>query len=99
MEEESEARFGLGVLRYTGRAFALVWRTHRGLSVALAALSLVAGVVPAGIAYVGKLIVDGVILAAESGADADRVAVLWFIGVELALVARGARPRAARSRW
>ena len=87
MEEESEARFGLGVLRYTGRAFALVWRTHRGLSVALAALSLVAGVVPAGIAYVGKLIVDGVILAAESGADADRVAVLWFIGVELALVA------------
>lgn len=87
VEDEDEARFGLGVLRYTGRAFALVWRTHRGLSVALAALSVIAGVAPAGVAYVGKLIVDGVVRAARTGAEADREMVLWYIGAELALVA------------
>ena len=54
-----------GLVEYTRRALILVWTTNRALSVALAALTLVAGVLPAGVAYVGSLIVDAVIRAAE----------------------------------
>jgi ATP-binding cassette subfamily B protein len=44
---------------------ALVWSTNKTLSVGLALLTLVAGVLPAGIAYVGAQIVDAVIHAAD----------------------------------
>src|SRR6266478_5335663 len=54
-----------GVFAYSSRALALVWSTNRTLSVSLALLTLVAGVLPAGIAYVGAQIVDAVIHAAE----------------------------------
>lgn len=76
-----------GVARSSGRAFALVWRTHRGLTLALAALSLVAGVVPALGAYVGKLIVDGVVAAIGSGTEAATARVLWLVAAEFAIVA------------
>jgi len=85
--DQSGLRRFVGVFKYTGRAFRLVWATHRRLSVALGLLSVVAGILPAAVAYVGKLIVDGVVLAAETGAAADRDAVLWYIAAELALVA------------
>ncbi len=49
--------------RYSRRALELVWSTHRGLAVALAALTVAVGVLPASMAYVGKLIVDGVVAA------------------------------------
>jgi ATP-binding cassette, subfamily B, bacterial len=75
------------VFRYTRRAVELVWTTSKSLSVALGLLSLSSGVVPAGMAYVGKLIVDAVIRAAETGAAVDRNATLMWVGVELALVA------------
>lgn len=81
-------RFAIaGIVRSSGRAFALVWRTHRGLTVALALLSLVAGVVPALAAYVGKLIVDGVVAAMQSGTPADAARVLWLVAAEFAIVA------------
>ena len=51
------------VFRYTRHALDLVWSTSRKLTVALALLTLVAGVLPAGIAYVGALIVDAVVAA------------------------------------
>jgi ATP-binding cassette subfamily B protein len=44
---------------------ALVWSTNKSLSVSLALLTLVAGVLPAGIAYIGAQIVDAVIHAAD----------------------------------
>jgi ATP-binding cassette subfamily B protein len=55
----------LGVFAYSSRALALVWSTNRALSITLAVLTLVAGVLPAAIAYVGAQIVDAVIHAAE----------------------------------
>ena len=57
----------------------LVWRSSRGLTVAMAALTLVGAVVPLGVAYAGKRIVDAVV--ARSGA-----ATLRWVLVELALV-------------
>ncbi|HLN48141.1 MAG TPA: hypothetical protein VK251_01425, partial [Steroidobacteraceae bacterium] len=53
----------LGLFEYSRRALLLVWTTNKGLSVALAALTVLAGVLPAGIAFVGALIVDAVIHA------------------------------------
>ncbi|MDP9065718.1 MAG: ABC transporter ATP-binding protein, partial [Pseudomonadota bacterium] len=43
----------------------LVWTTNKTLSIALASLTLFAGILPAGIAYVGAMIVDAVIHAAD----------------------------------
>ena len=50
-----------GVWKYSHRAIGLVWDTHRGLTVGLAVLTVAAGLLPAGIAYVGQLIVDSVV--------------------------------------
>lgn len=77
----------LSLYQYCGRAVGLVWSTNRRLTIGLALLTLVAGVLPAGVAYVGKLIVDGVVQAAQSGAGADRWRVLEYLGLEALLVA------------
>lgn len=74
------------VFRHTPKAIALVWETSRGLSVGLGLLSLLAGLLPAGIAYVGKHIVDAVVAAAESGLAADQLVAVKWVGVELGLV-------------
>jgi ATP-binding cassette subfamily B protein len=80
----------LGFWRYSRRAIALVWSTHRGLTIALALLTLTAGVMPAGVAYLGKLIVDAVVTAlAARAADAtpDYEQVLTLVAFEGLLVA------------
>ena len=77
----------LGVFRQLKHGVSLVWTTSRGLSLTLGFLSLVAGVVPAAVAWVGKLIVDAVVLAAETGASEDQRTALTWVLVELGLVA------------
>ena len=62
-------RRALGTFRYSRRAIALVWTTSRSLTLTLAILTVLAGALPAAIAWVGQLIVDGVIAAI---ADPDR---------------------------
>jgi ABC-type multidrug transport system fused ATPase/permease subunit len=58
----------------------LVWQTSPVLMVLLAALTLVSGLLPAAVAYVGKLIVDSVLLASQSHHHHDlRQAVVWII--------------------
>jgi ATP-binding cassette subfamily B protein len=78
------------VFQYTRQALDLVWATSRRLTVALALLTLVAGVLPAGIAYVGALIVDAVVtaIAAQQAAGvADFTTVLAYVALEGGLVA------------
>jgi ATP-binding cassette subfamily B protein len=58
------ARF-LGVFSYSRQAIILVWQTSPRYTLLLALLTVIAGVIPTVIAYVGQLIVDGVIAAAE----------------------------------
>ena len=60
------ARGFLGVFAYSRRAIELVWTTSRPLSIALASLTVLAGVFPAAIAYVGSLIVDAVVAAIQT---------------------------------
>ena len=87
-EQESTAPFFarfLGVFVYSRRALELVWTTSRGLTITLAVLTLVAGVLPAVIAYIGQLIVDGVV-AAMAATNPDTSHVLWLIVLEALVV-------------
>ncbi|MEE8248744.1 MAG: ABC transporter ATP-binding protein [Gammaproteobacteria bacterium] len=68
----------------------LVWSTHQGLTIALAVFTVIAGLLPAGVAYVGKLIIDAVVAAiavAQAGGDPAYRPVLVFVIVEGILVA------------
>jgi ATP-binding cassette subfamily B protein len=77
-----------GVFRYSRRALQLVWTTNRNLTLALAALTVIAGVLPASIAYIGSLIVDAVVNAIRTSSLAGRVVDLVVIeGVLVALIA------------
>ena len=76
------ARF-LGVFQYSRRAVELVWTTSRPLTIALAFLTLIAGSLPAGVAFVGAQIVDSVIAAvkvhAATGATEYMPVLRWVI--------------------
>jgi ATP-binding cassette, subfamily B, bacterial len=80
----------LGVFRYSRRAIGLVWSTNRTLSIGLAILTVLAGVLPAAVAYVGSLIVDAVIAAARSEPSLRHAATehaLWLVVAEGTLIA------------
>lgn len=53
----------LGVFKYSRRAIQLVWQTSPALTIGLAIATLIAGVLPAAMAYIGQLIVDAVVAA------------------------------------
>ena len=75
----------LGVFGYSRRALDLVWTTSRALTLTLALLTLVAGILPAVVAFIGQLIVDGVVSAMTSTThDASRV--LWLVLMEAIVV-------------
>jgi ATP-binding cassette subfamily B protein len=78
------------VFEYSRRALALVWSTNKALSITLAVLTLIAGVLPAGVAWVGAQIVDAVIHAADlhrrTGAT-SLTEVVRFVALEALLVA------------
>ncbi len=75
-----------GVFRYSKEALRLVWTTDKRLTFILAALTILAGVLPGAIAFIGKLIVDAVVLAVETDSAADRWLVIKWIAVEAVLV-------------
>ena len=80
----------LSVFRYSRRAVSLVWSTSRPLTAALVCLTLLGGVLPAGVAYVGKIIVDAVvsgIALREQTGTVDLSPALWAVVAELGLVA------------
>ena len=58
----------LRLLPHVGRTFRILWETSPLLSLGIAALTAAGGVIPAGLAWVGKLIVDSVVVAARGGA-------------------------------
>jgi len=78
------------VFAYSRRALELVWTTNKTLSVTLAVLTLLAGVLPAAVAFVGAQIVDAVIHAADVHRQTGTTPlehVLRFVGLEALLVA------------
>ncbi|MEO1183948.1 MAG: ABC transporter ATP-binding protein [Cyanobacteria bacterium J06636_27] len=89
-------RQSFAVFRYSGRAVNLVWTTNRTLTIILAMLTLVAGLLPAAVAYIGKLIVDAVVetrnLSLQDNLNTSLP--LMYVGLEaiaVALLAGGQR--------
>lgn len=76
----------LGVFRYSQRAIGLVWQTSKPLTLVLAGATLVAGLLPAAAAWVGQLIVDGVVAAiqADTGVPSE---LLWLVALEGGIIA------------
>jgi len=77
------------VFRYSRVAVRIVWTTSPGLTLAMAAATLAAGLLPAAMAWVGQLIVDAVVTAAQtSGAEqqAARQDVIRYVLYEAGLV-------------
>ncbi len=62
-----------------------MWKTSRSLTVALCILSLVTGIVPASIAYIGKIIIDTIVSAMNGDSSAQSQVWMW-IAIEMALV-------------
>ncbi len=71
--------------------FALIWRAAHAGAVALAALTALAAVLPAGIAWTGKLIVDAVVAAGKGQGAPGHVTelVLLELGLMAASMATG----------
>jgi ATP-binding cassette, subfamily B, bacterial len=76
----------LGVFRYSKRAIELVWKTSPALTIGIAIASLIAGLLPGGIAWVGKHLIDSIVSAAASKSSVDRTAAITWVIVELGLV-------------
>ncbi|MCC5665994.1 ABC transporter ATP-binding protein/permease [Nostoc sp. CHAB 5784] len=79
-------RQSLTVFRYSGRAVSLVWTTSRSLTILLASLTLVAGLLPAAISYISKLIVDAVVFASQVNSESNGFVniypSLFYVGLE-----------------
>jgi ATP-binding cassette subfamily B protein len=87
---EAPGRNFFGVFRYSRRALGLVWQTNRRLTVVLGLLTLIAGVLPAAVAFVGALIIDAVVEASQSFREtgqAEFIAVFSLVALEAAVVA------------
>ncbi|MGH1469557.1 MAG: ABC transporter ATP-binding protein [Cellvibrionaceae bacterium] len=69
----------IGVFRYSKRAIDLVWSTSHALTIGLGILTVIAGVLPAFVAYVGQLIVDSVVSAIEQYQQTQIIDSEWVI--------------------
>jgi ATP-binding cassette subfamily B protein len=75
----------IDTLRYLPRFIRLIWQTSRWLTSINIAMRVLQALVPVLLLYVGKLIIDGVVLQVASG-DQELSRLWWLIGAELGLV-------------
>ncbi len=86
-DEGPTRRERIAALRYLVPLVRMVWRTHRGYTLAMLLLRLVRAFIPVATLWVGKLIIDTVVAAINSVPDPAR---LWkLIAVEIAIVIAG----------
>jgi ATP-binding cassette subfamily B protein len=77
----------LGALRYVPPLLNMVWQTHRGYTASMVALRFLRAFVPIATLWVGKLIIDTVVEALDTGPDFSR---LWrLVALEVAIVVVG----------
>lgn len=94
-KKRNALRQSLAVFRYSGRAISLVWTTSRSLTITFASLTVLAGLLPAAIAYIGKLIVDAVVSTSHSTSQnlpynsdfVNNYRPLMYVGLEAIAVA------------
>jgi ATP-binding cassette subfamily B protein len=86
-EEPVSWKERLEALRYVPELFRLIWRTHRGYTIAMILLRIARSVVPVLTFWVGKLILDAVIAAKATHGSLSQV---WrYLALELAIVLTG----------
>ncbi len=73
------------LLRQLPRALGLVWSADRTSAIALGVLTLLQALLPAGLAWVGKLIIDAVVQAGKAPSEAAQALVWRYVGWELGL--------------
>lgn len=83
-QDKKNSSDNTGVLQYASRAINLVWTTNQTLTIAYGLLTLIGGLVPAAIAFVGQLIIDAVVDTLNNGAPIQPA--LTYIGIEGVLV-------------
>lgn len=80
------------------RAFGLVWSAHKGFTVCLAVMAIVAGSIPTATAWITKLLIDAVVVATNAGGrEAEVHRVLLLVVAQLALTLGGALLQSAQS--
>jgi ATP-binding cassette subfamily B protein/ATP-binding cassette subfamily C protein len=79
-------RLTLSYLRALPRVFQLVKDSSRGFAAGIIALLVGQAMIPASMAWVGKLIVDAVVQAARTGSRADERRVVQYVLVEFGLM-------------
>ena len=80
------ARLTLSYLRALPRVFQLVKDSSRGFATGIVALMVGQALIPAAMAWVGKLIVDAVVQAARTGSPADERRVVEYVLIEFGLM-------------
>src|SRR5215813_1994890 len=71
---------------HTPQAVKLVWQTNHWATLGLGFLTLAGALLPASQAWVGKLIVDGVVVSIQRGANPEQVKnVFIYLIIELGL--------------
>ena len=78
-----------GVFKYSKRALELLWSTSKPLSFLLAFCTVIAGVLPSGVAWVGARIVDSVYWATRANAanvTMDIMPTVWWVAAEAVIL-------------
>src|SRR5688572_33458968 len=75
-ESLNSARQFFGVFKYSKRALELLWSTSKPLSFLLGFCTILAGVLPSGVAWVGARIVDSVYWATRALANGQEMSIM-----------------------
>src|SRR3954466_12962225 len=78
-----------GVFKYTARALELLWGTSKKLGVLLGFCTILAGVLPSGVAWVGARIVDSAYWATRALANGQQVDLMhtaWWVAAEAGIM-------------
>src|SRR5256885_4013806 len=89
-ESPNSPRQFFAVFRYSKRALELVWATNRGLTILLAIVTAIAGVLPSMVAWIGARIIDSVQSARAAHATGNsfdyKVVIGWVLMEALTMV-------------
>jgi ATP-binding cassette subfamily B protein len=78
-----------GVFKYSKRALELLWSTSKPLSIMLGFCTVLAGILPSGVAWVGARIVDSVYWATRAIANSQEMSIMptvWWVVAEAGIL-------------
>ena len=88
-ENINSARQFFGVFKYSKRALELLWTTSKSLSLLLGFCTILAGILPSGVAWVGARIVDSVYWATRALANGQEMSIMptvWWVVAEAGIL-------------